>query len=87
MALARALVLQPKLLLADEPTGNLDSKTSDQIHELFFSINATRGTTIIVVTHNMALADSMPRKVTLRDGRVLHDERRDDAPYRSESAG
>jgi lipoprotein-releasing system ATP-binding protein len=85
VALARALVLQPKLLLADEPTGNLDSKTSDQIHELFFSINATRGTTIVVVTHNIALADSMPRKVTLRDGRVLHDERREDAPYRSES--
>ncbi len=85
VALARALVLQPKLLLADEPTGNLDSKTSDQIHELFFSINKARGTTIVVVIHNMALADSMPRKVTLRDGRVLHDERRDHAPYRRET--
>lgn len=84
VALARALVLEPKLLLADEPTGNLDSRTSDQIHELFFSINKTRGTTIVVVTHNMALADSMPRKVTLRDGRVLHDERRESGPYRSD---
>lgn len=86
VALARALVLEPKLLLADEPTGNLDSKTSDQIHELFFTINKTRGTTIVVVTHNMGLADSMPRKVTLRDGRVLHDERRDQGPYRQETS-
>jgi lipoprotein-releasing system ATP-binding protein len=86
VALARALVLEPKLLLADEPTGNLDSRTSDQIHELFFSINKTRGTTIVVVTHNMALADSMPRKVTLRDGRVLHDERRESGPYRTDAA-
>ena len=86
VALARALVLEPKLILADEPTGNLDSKTSDQIHELFFEISKTRGTTIVVVTHNMGLADSMPRKVTLRDGRVLHDERRDQGPYRRETA-
>jgi len=85
VALARALVLEPKLLLADEPTGNLDSRTSDQIHELFFSINKTRGTTIVVVTHTKALADSMPRKVTLRDGRVLHDERRESGPYRDDA--
>jgi lipoprotein-releasing system ATP-binding protein len=77
VALARALVLGPKLLLADEPTGNLDSATSVQIHELFFGINKQRGTTIVVVTHNPALAASMPRVVTLRDGRVEKDERRD----------
>jgi lipoprotein-releasing system ATP-binding protein len=76
VALARALMLDPKLLLADEPTGNLDSATSSQIHELFFAINAQRGTTIVVVTHNMALAASMPRVVTLRDGKVERDERR-----------
>jgi lipoprotein-releasing system ATP-binding protein len=74
VALARALVLNPKLILADEPTGNLDSKTSDQIHELFFRINRERKTTIVVVTHNMALAESMPRKVTLRDGLIEKDE-------------
>jgi lipoprotein-releasing system ATP-binding protein len=83
VALARALMLEPKLLLADEPTGNLDSATSLQIHELFFSINAQRGTTIVVVTHNAALAASMPRVVTLRDGRVESDERR--SPSRSGS--
>jgi lipoprotein-releasing system ATP-binding protein len=76
VALARALVLEPKLLLADEPTGNLDSTTSQQIHDLFFSINQQRKTTIVVVTHNRELAASMPRVITLRDGRVDHDERR-----------
>jgi lipoprotein-releasing system ATP-binding protein len=77
VALARALMLEPRLLLADEPTGNLDSATSLQIHDLFFAINQQRGTTIVVVTHNAALAASMPRVVTLRDGRVESDERRD----------
>ena len=76
VALARALILEPKLILADEPTGNLDSATSKQIHELFFQINKQRKTTLVIVTHNMALADSMPRVVTLKDGRVEKDERR-----------
>ena len=76
VALARALVLEPKLLLADEPTGNLDSATSAQMHELFFGDQPQRGTTIVVVTHNIALADSMPRVVTLKDGGVEKDERR-----------
>jgi lipoprotein-releasing system ATP-binding protein len=76
VALARALVLEPKLILADEPTGNLDSATSKQIHDLFFQINKQRGTTLVIVTHNMVLADSMPRKITLKDGRVEKDEKR-----------
>jgi len=76
VALARALVLEPKLILADEPTGNLDSKTSAQIHELFFHINKQRKTTLVIVTHNMSLAQSMARVVTLRDGRVEKDERK-----------
>ncbi|HEY8090269.1 MAG TPA: ABC transporter ATP-binding protein [Polyangiaceae bacterium] len=78
VALARALLLEPKLLLADEPTGNLDSATSVQIHDLLFAINKQRGTTIVIVTHNPSLADSMPRVVTLQDGRVEKDERRGD---------
>ncbi len=77
VALARALVLDPKLILADEPTGNLDSKTSAQIHELFFQVNMQRKTTLVIVTHNMALAESMPRMITLKDGRVEKDERRE----------
>lgn len=76
VALARALVLEPKLLLADEPTGNLDSRTSEQIHQLFYSVNEQRKTTIVIVTHNAALAAGMPRVITLRDGRVERDERR-----------
>ncbi len=63
-------------LLADEPTGNLDSATSAQIHDLFFTINKQRGTTIVLVTHNLALAKGTPRVVTLKDGRVEKDERR-----------
>jgi lipoprotein-releasing system ATP-binding protein len=86
VALARALVLSPKLLLADEPTGNLDSATSKAMHELFFEMNEKRGTTIVVVTHNPAFAESMPRMVTLKDGRVESDERRRDAPYRAARA-
>ncbi len=82
VALARALVLEPKMLLADEPSGNLDSRTSEQIHELFFSVNEKHNTTVVIVTHNASLAASMPRVVTLRDGRVEKDERRDIAPSR-----
>jgi lipoprotein-releasing system ATP-binding protein len=73
VALARALVLEPKLLLADEPTGNLDTATSDSIHELFFDINRKHGTTIVIVTHNPSLAESMPRIISLRDGVIESD--------------
>ena len=74
VAVARALALDPKLVLADEPTGNLDSATSDAIHELFFQINREHGTTIVVVTHNPAFAERMPRVVRMRDGRVEIDD-------------
>jgi lipoprotein-releasing system ATP-binding protein len=74
VALARALVLSPKLLLADEPTGNLDSRTGEAIQKLFFEINARHGTTIVVVTHDLVFARSMPRVVTMKDGLVATDE-------------
>jgi len=74
VAVARALVLEPKLLLADEPTGNLDSSTGDAVHDLFFDINQRHGTTIVVVTHNPTFAESMPRVVRMKDGRVERDE-------------
>lgn len=73
VAVARALALEPRLVLADEPTGNLDSATSEAIHELFFEINRKHNTTIVVVTHNPSFADSMPRVVHLKDGRVDRD--------------
>ena len=76
VAVARALALDPKLVLADEPTGNLDTATSDSIHDLFFQINRDHGTTIVVVTHNPAFAERMPRVVGLRDGHVESDEAR-----------
>jgi lipoprotein-releasing system ATP-binding protein len=68
-------VLSPKLLLADEPTGNLDTATSSAMHDLFFTINKSYGTTIVVVTHNLNFAESMPRVVTMRDGLVDTDAR------------
>lgn len=72
VAIARALVLEPPLLLADEPTGNLDSKISSEIHELLFKLNKLHGTTMVVVTHNKELANMMPRKVELIDG-IIHE--------------
>jgi lipoprotein-releasing system ATP-binding protein len=71
VAVARALVLRPALLLADEPTGNLDSKTGERIIRLIFSLNRAKGVTLIVVTHNEALARRFPRQIFLADGRML----------------
>jgi lipoprotein-releasing system ATP-binding protein len=76
VALARALFLEPPILLADEPTGNLDSATSEAIHDLFFAINKKRRTTIVVVTHNTVFAERMPRIVRMRDGLVEQDQRK-----------
>jgi len=70
VALARALVLRPALLLADEPTGNLDTATGEGIHQLLRDVNKDLGITAIVVTHNAALAQSMPRRLRLADGQV-----------------
>lgn len=74
VAVARALVLEPKLLLADEPTGNLDSNTGNAVHNLLFEINREHNTTIIVVTHNPSFAESMPRVVRMKDGKVERDD-------------
>ncbi|MBI5844324.1 MAG: ABC transporter ATP-binding protein [Deltaproteobacteria bacterium] len=70
VALARALVGDPGLLLADEPTGNLDEKTAGKIHELLVSLNENLGMTLIAVTHNPAFAALMRRRVTLSEGRI-----------------
>jgi putative ABC transport system ATP-binding protein len=70
-ALARALLLRPPVLLADEPTGNLDSEASAGVVRLFRQIGETHGTTIIMVTHSREVAASAHRMVTMRDGRVV----------------
>ncbi len=71
VALARALVLKPAVLLADEPTGNLDQKSSEQIHELFLELNREICMTLMVVTHNMELAAYMSRRVTIAGGNLV----------------
>jgi len=70
VALARALSLSPRLLLGDEPTGNLDSKTGRAIHDLFFELNRELGMTLLLVTHNDELAGRAFRKLRMVDGRI-----------------
>lgn len=76
VAVARALANGPSILLADEPTGNLDSRTAEEVCGLLKEINQA-GTTIIVVTHNAEMAASLPRTITLRDGRLTGDVKKD----------
>ena len=71
VAIARALVRQPRLLLADEPTGNLDMKTSQEVHELLYSIQRSTGITLVIVTHNEQLAAGMNRTIRMVDGRIV----------------
>jgi lipoprotein-releasing system ATP-binding protein len=68
VAVARALVLEPALLLADEPTGNLDPKTADQVLELLLEMNRVHGTALVVVTHSPEIAERLGRKTVLIDG-------------------
>jgi putative ABC transport system ATP-binding protein len=74
VAVARAVCRRPRLLLADEPTGNLDSATGKQIIDLLLALNRNLGSTLVLVTHDVALAAHADRVVTLRDGRIVSDE-------------
>jgi ABC-type lipoprotein export system ATPase subunit len=73
VAIARALVNEPAILLADEPTGNLDSKTSREVVALFQELNEKSGITIILVTHNQRIARDAKRTVVMRDGAIVCD--------------
>ena len=71
VAVARAMLLEPRLILADEPTGNLDAKTGRVVEDLLLDLNQNRHVTIVVVTHNEALASRLHRRVRLHDGQVV----------------
>jgi lipoprotein-releasing system ATP-binding protein len=71
VAVARALINSPRIVLADEPSGNLDSKASKELHELFFKLREQIGQTFIIVTHNMELAKMADRTITIKDGCII----------------
>ena len=70
VAVARALINQPKIIFADEPSGNLDTENANALHKLFFDVRKKFGTTFIIVTHNESLANMADRKIILRDGEI-----------------
>jgi putative ABC transport system ATP-binding protein len=75
VAIARALVTNPSIILADEPTGNLDTRVSEEIMALFQELNDDHGITIMMVTHEADIGSHTKRKITVRDGRIFSDER------------
>jgi putative ABC transport system ATP-binding protein len=78
VAIARALSVYPPVLLADEPTGNLDTATGVEILRLIHDLHERLGSTVLIVTHDMAVAESCPRTIHIRDGRIHQDIRRQD---------
>ena len=70
VAIARALIMEPEILLADEPTGNLDTETGKRIEDILVNLNATKKITLVIVTHNKLLSERMSGKIGLRDGKI-----------------
>lgn len=77
VALARAFILRPPIVLADEPTGNLDSTNGAHVLELLLNLNRREGTTLVLVTHDPILATYADRRIVLRDGKIISDEKND----------
>ena len=77
VCIARALVGKPKIIFADEPTGNLDSNTSADIEKMLFELNREKGITLIIVTHDVDLAAKCARVIELKDGEIIRDERQE----------
>lgn len=71
VSVARSVILQPKLILADEPTGSLDLRIGEEVHELLFELNEKRGVALIVATHNREFAEKIGRQMELRDGQLF----------------
>jgi len=71
VCIARAIMNEPKVILADEPSGNLDTKTADEIHNLFFKLREELGLTFVIVTHNIKLAELADRKIVMKDGLII----------------
>jgi putative ABC transport system ATP-binding protein len=74
VAIARALINEPSIILADEPTGNLDSRTSIEVMEIFQRLNADRGITVLLITHEADIAEYGTRLISFRDGRIVRDQ-------------
>jgi putative ABC transport system ATP-binding protein len=79
VAIARSIANNPQLLLADEPTGNLDSVNSESIVDLLLEIQRTQGTALVIVTHDESIAARCPRRVVIKDGGIIEDRRREEA--------
>ena len=72
LAIARAIVNEPQIIFADEPTGNLDSETGARVEKLLFGYNKTKGVTLVIVTHDNDLASKCDYQISIKDGRIQH---------------
>jgi len=86
VGLARAFIHKPEILFADEPTGNLDSETGEQIEDLLFDLNKKSGTTLIIVTHDRELAEKCDRIIELKSGEIFRDTGFDEGDSKFETA-
>ena len=84
LCIARALITNPEVIFADEPTGNLDSETGEMITEMLFSLQKEQGITLIVVTHDEDLAKLCQRQIVIKDGEIIEEKHSWDSPTQSD---